>query len=1189
LNGRVTDAQGAVIPAADVTVTSEDTNVKTTTKTNMQGNWLVQFLVPGNYHVTIAANGFRALERRGIQLQTGDVKQIDAQLEIGAASTSVTVVAETPLIDTTAAVSGTVVTTEQMLEMPSMSRVATLLATLTPGVIAQDQNQNIAHLWSFNAASQFTVNGGRNNQRSNTFELDGMPNLKSGGQIAYMPPPDSIQEVKVAMNAYDAQIGRQAGGTIQMTLKSGTSKLHGSFYHFNQNNFLNAMQFHQNLVPDSTKSKVNYNEYGATIGGPVWIPKVYSGKEKTFFFFNYNGIRNSDPRTGVRSLPTEQERKGDFSRSFTTQVVSGVRQTFPIQVYDPLTFGPDANGTRTLFPGMLIPVNRQSKIAQAILGYVPLPNKASEPTGNAVNNFVPRSNRENLMANVTIRGDHIWNGAHKTFATVRWYHMDELTGDDFHNAFTGIHQTRITRGSGVDHVWTVSPNKVLNVKANLTRYEEPVYDNGFGFDPATLGFPSSFTSQMEVKAAPRITGLFGDIGTGQAGSIAHTSYYTWSAVLTQVKGSHTIKYGSEYWVLQQANKSLGNMGQFDFGSNWTRQQAQVGGGTGVGSTLGSFLLGLPTGGNKPRNANAFWSQRFAAVFVQDDWRVTPKLTLNFGLRWDVEAPVTERYNRATSYYDPNAENPISGAAQAAYAAILNNPANAGNVGIQILKEVLPASQFKVRGAQLFNGVNGVPRGTHNTNWKWFQPRAGFAYRLGPNTVIRGGFGRFAQASFTTTGQNGFSRSTPFTATNDNWRTPVDTLENPFRTGILAPTGSSLGPLTNLGQGVNWTNPNPSRFHSWEYSLHLQHQIKSWLFQVGYSHNKTYDISSDFNMNMPSFELWKRYRGTDLNFDANGRPRDQLLWDTQVPNPFRGLANVTGTISTNQNISMNQLLNPIPLLGGITRNNNPWGENQYDAMLVKVERRFSKGFSVLNSFTWSKLFEDTSWTGPEIAGRRVEHKLGGEDRPYRLSVAPIWNIPIGRKEKVGGDMPKVLDAVVGGWQLSGQFQIQSGTPTVFGTDSFFSGNNFALPADQQSLDKWFDTAQFVRFPARNTDISAYPWWTGIQSIRGYGYKPAANDTITNGVYQSFATYIRNYPTRWANVRNSRVNNVDAVISKNWRIQEKVRIQYRFEVYNAFNHVRFGGPTTDPGSSTFGVVGKTQQNNARLIQMALKIYY
>ena len=264
-------------------------------------------------------------------------------------------------------------------------------------------------------------------------------------------------------------------------------------------------------------------------------------------------------------------------------------------------------------------------------------------------------------------------------------------------------------------------------------------------------------------------------------------------------------------------------------------------------------------------------------------------------------------------------------------------------------------------------------------------------------------------------------------------------------------------------------------------------------------------------------------------------------------------------------------------------------NQYDAMLVKVERRFSKGFAVLNSFTWSKLFEDTSLIGPEIAGAHIEHKLGGEDRPFHLSIAPIWQIPIGRGRSLGKSMNKVADAVVGGWQLSGQFNIQSGIPVVFGTDSFFSGKDFALPSGQQSLSRWFDTSQFQRFPDKNADITTYPWWTGVMSLPGANYKPAAGDSIKNGVYQDFAANIRTFPTRWGDVRASRTNNLDLGIYKNFSIMEKVKMQFRFETYNTFNHARFSAPNSDPTSSSFGVVSPSQQNAPRTVQMALKLSF
>jgi hypothetical protein len=1190
LGGRVMDAQGASVPNATVAVTGDDTGVTQTTKTNESGNWIVNFLIPGHYSFAVTAQGFKVLGRKGIELQTSDNKLIDTTLEVGSSTTEVTVTAEVPLIDTTAATSGTVIAQEQILEMPSFSRVLTILATLSPGVLQQDQNNNTAHLWSHDAASQLTMDGGRNNTRSNSFELNGMPNLKTGGQAGFMPAPDAIQEFRVVMNAYDSSIGRQAGGTIQMTMKSGTAKLHGSLYEFNQNNILNANTFQANLA-GNPKAPIHFNEYGGTIGGPVWLPKVYNGKQKTFFFFAYDGTRNQDPRSGTRSLLNLDERKGDFSQSYTSTVTNGVRTRVPITIYDP--YSATSTGARTPFPGNIIPTIRLSKVAQGILKYVPAPNTPSDGTSTDANNFTPSSSRQNKMADISGRGDQIWNNNHKSFVSLGWYHEDELSGDDFHDPATGAYQHRMARTLQLDHVWTAGPSTVLDLRGSLARYEEPNNDKGVDFDVASLGFPASFTSQLAVQAFPRITGQFGDIGVSQAGSVVDTSFYTYAGTLTKVTGNMTWKFGVEQSINQQANKGIGTQGTFDFSnSNWTRSNALTSGATGQGASQAAFIMGLPNSGSFPRNADAFWSQHYQAFYLQNDWRVTPRLTVNFGLRYDWETPVTERFNRMTTVFDPTVVNPMSDAAQAAYAAILNNSANASNVGVQILKQLLPASQFKLMGVQKFAGVNGEPRGIYNTDWTQIQPRIGFAYKLGENTVIRGGGGRFSQISFDTGGQNGFSRSTTLNNTSDNYITPADTLDNPFvSTGILNPTGATLGPLTNLGQGVTWNYQDVRRFYSWEYSLHLQHQIKSWLFEAGYTHNKTYNITTGLNENMPSFDLWKQYLGTQSVFDSTGRPLDTLLWNTLVPNPFKGLPNVTGSIATNTTVAMNQLLNPVTILGGMTMNLYPWGQNTYDALLAKVEHRFSKGFAVINSFTWSKLFEDTSWVGPEIAGRHIEHKLGGEDRPFHLSIAPIWQIPIGRGKSLGHGMPKIADTVIGGWELSGQFNIQSGVPVVFNTnDSFwFSGKDFALPKDQQSLNKWFDTAQFQRFPDKAADITTYPAWTGVMSLPGANYKPAATDSIKNGVYQDFAANIRTFPTRWNDVRASRTNNLDLGIYKNFNIREAVRAQFRFESYNTFNHARFAAPNSDPTSSSFGVVGASQQNAPRTIQMALKVSF
>jgi hypothetical protein len=319
----------------------------------------------------------------------------------------------------------------------------------------------------------------------------------------------------------------------------------------------------------------------------------------------------------------------------------------------------------------------------------------------------------------------------------------------------------------------------------------------------------------------------------------------------------------------------------------------------------------------------------------------------------------------------------------------------------------------------------------------------------------------------------------------------------------------------------------------------------------------------------------------------------LTWNQPIPNPFKGIPALAGTsLGTNSTLNFNQFLSPNPMFSssGVAEN-KPSGTNQYDAGLVKIERRFKNGFSLLAGFTWSKLFEDTSFLGPQIAGYHVEHKLGGEDRPYHLTVSPIWEIPVGRKQRFGSSMPRWLDAAVGGWELSGNYTVQSGVPVVFGTAGFFCGHDFTLPHSKQSLNQWFDTTCFYPFPNANTttaQLAAYPAWTGIQNLPGYNYVPQPGDSIKNGVYQDFANYVQTYPTRWNDVRASRVNNADAGLRKNFAI-ERVKLQLRFDVFNLFNHPRFGAPDTNPGDSTFGRVTPSQQNQARSVELGGRITF
>jgi len=1190
MGGRVTDPQGAVIRGAAITVTSNATNVKRTTVSNDKGLWQVQLLLPGRYHFTVESPGFNTERRTGVILQAADVKQFDIQMKIGSESQTVTVSSETPLIDTTAATSGTVITQRELEDLPSQSHVPTLFALLTPGATQHDQGSNVVRGWSNDGASGYYVNGGRGTA-SNNFQLDGMPNAKTGGDISFIPPMDSVQEFRVQTNAYDASIGRQAGATINMETRSGGKQYHGVLYEYNQNNFLNANLYENNLIGLSTPP-VHFNQFGGTFGGPVRIPKVYNGAGRTFFFFSFDKSINTNPLPSTLSVPTELERKGDFSQSFTTQLVSGVRKIYPIQIYDPMAV--DSKGNRKAFSGNVIQPDRIDPIAKNILAYIPLPNTAGDGTSSDSNNFVSPGVRKDTFPVISARVDQNWNNSQHSFVTVNWSNLTELTGNNFGNIASGTNRIRNTKRIGLDHVWTMGDSRVLSMHYTFNRWEEPVSDNGAGFDPTKLGFPAPFAKQLVKPSFPQIRGLAGtsgndgntgsSFGTGNAGSNNFDTNHTWAATLTQIYKTHTFRFGGEFWILQQAVANIGNQGRFDFSSVWTRQNALTSGGTGNGSTFAAFLLGLPSGGQVPVNASAFYSQHYWAGFVQDDWRLTPKLTLNLGLRWDLEQPVTERFNRLTDRFDPTAINPISDSAQAAYAHILaTSPSNSG---VQQLMQLLPASAFKVMGAQLFAGVGGTPRTPINADYHEWQPRGGFAYKLAPNAVIRGGFGRFTQATYVTGGQNGFSRTTDLIATQDNYLTPYDTLDNPFHSGVLAPTGSSLGPLTNLGQGVNWEDPNLNRPYSWEYSLHLQQQYGQWLFEIGYSHNKTYDIPWGWNRNEPSFALWKQLQ--QPSFDAKGRPVDILPWNTLVPNPFYKLPNVTGSIASSKNTTVNHLLNPIPLLGSITQN-RPTGKNQYDALQTKIERRYHNGLSFISAFTWSKLFEDTAFLGPQIAGPKIEHKLGGEDRPFILALTGIWDLPFGHGRRWGGNISRLTNLAVGGWEITGNYSASSGVPVVFGTDSFYSGHSAALDKKQRTLSRWFDTNQFVAFPNKNTDISNYPAWTGIQQLPGANYHPPASDNIRNGVYQDFASYVRNYPTRWGNIRQQGISELVVGLYKNFAFNSTTRLQLRFDAFNALNHPRFGAPNTNPGSSNFGIVTLQQVNQARTVELGGKFYF
>lgn len=616
LGGKVTDTAGAVIQKATIVVTADETGVVLSAQTNNAGDWRIQSLLPGHYHFAVSSPGFKTTAHSSIELQIADQKTVDTQLQIGGRTEVVTVESSTPLIDTTSAVSGVVLTTKELEELPSNSNSPTLMAGLTPGVkIGAPTGASTAHLWGNASDSAIEVNAAGSGTQAVNYTLNGAADTNNQGQVAFVPPMDSVAEVRVVTNAYDATYGRSSSATISMISKTGAKKVHGSLFEINQNNCLNA-NYVQNRATHTPVPPIHLNEFGGTVGGPVWIPKLFDGrKEKTFFFFTYDGIRNIAPgSTGTMSLPTILEKAGDFSQSFTTQTVNGKLTKYPAQIYDPATIN-SSTFNRQLFYGAVIPSGRISPIATAYLNLLPAPDNAGDGANTDSNNYVKRESQVDKFDTLELRLDQNWNNANRSYVDLRRNYWTELSYDPFgpSNVLQGLLQKRVNYGMTLDHSLVISEKVLLDLRYNVTAWQGNSNSTSAGVSPTTLGYPSSspYVGIQQMASLPLVTGIVsgaenGGLGTNQAGAYTNDTNQTLVVALTESLRNHNFRYGVEQMILQQGTGGLGQQGgNFSFGNAWTTQNPNTTACVGCGSNVASMLLGLPTGGSIPSNSTAF--------------------------------------------------------------------------------------------------------------------------------------------------------------------------------------------------------------------------------------------------------------------------------------------------------------------------------------------------------------------------------------------------------------------------------------------------------------------------------------------------------------------------------------------------------------------------------------------------------
>jgi len=1189
ITGKVTDPNGAIVPGATVTVKNIGTNEEVTTTTNEEGSYSFPVLLPGKYKLLVTKEGFKVDSREQIEVRVADKLTIDVQLQTGSVAETVTVVS-TQTLETGSVTTGQVIERKQIAELPLSEGTAYQLATLAPGVVYTGNPMFTAPISNGNLAA-FRVNGAL---AQNQITLDGSPNYAFDFAVGFSPPADAVQEFKVQTNVFDAQQGYSAGGTVNVAVKSGTNDPHGSIYYFNRDRSRTANNFFSNRSGQGRPIRT-YHRFGGVINGPVAIPKVYNGRDKTFFLFSYERLLDNTAEPQLFSVPTVKMRKGDFTELITN--TANVASSSNTIIYNPFTgatsgsnvvrtsFGCPASGAVTATCNM-IPSNFFNPVAVQLLKYYPLPNVAGTANGTQNNYFSNVIRHEKYRAWLT-RIDHRINANQSIFG--KYYHsFNPEDRYDWAADFPGsyINGTSITQGfedrtndgGNIDYTNMITANTVFDLRVSFNKFTQERHPAA-PFDPSTLPFaPQAISAfrgyqyfpMIEIRNLDAIRPIRADLGSMRSdwnsGRLRPFMMGSIQPTVTRTFGNHTARAGWDLRIVRENFISNGYQGGrlfFDGTFTTPASNSSTALRNAYGRDIAAFLLGIATTGSGSTasqidNAINYSVQSiYNGFFFHDDWRVTPKLTLNLGLRYELEGGLSERYDRIQRGFDLSTPTPIDAAARAAYTTAYNaNPSNF----------LLTPDKFKVLGGYTY--ADSSNRAAWTTDHGNVEPRIGISYAVNQKTVIRGGFGIFMaphQSEINGLGlQQGFAGTTPFVATNNNGLTFVANLTNPFPSGALPSPGSSQGLLTSTGIAVGASDApalpvNRKNAKFARIVAGFQRELPAhFVLEANYVSGWGYDMPVNRNFNF----VPRSFLGTDV---ASDTAANTLLAAT-IPNPFKGLLPSTSPFNSSNTISRGQSLLPYPqFLDLWVQQYN--GTNRYNALQIQVTQRLSKGLTFSASYTHSHLTEKLDYLNP--TDPTLESRISPDDRPDRFTTSVVYELPFGHNQKFARDANGWLNAIIGGWQMNGTYEWQSGEP-------------FLLSPTQV----WY----------YGGDVNQVKALTGQNSSQGkYGIDTSAFQIpLVNGVgivrLNNFNTGLRNVPTTLDGMRNQPFLNVNLSLSKNFRFTETTRLQFRAEAINAFNHPYFGSGTgLDPSNAgTFGLV-TTQRNNPRDIQLGVKFVF
>jgi len=1141
ITGIVTDPSGAAVANAPITVTHIARNVSVETRSNESGNYVAPFLAPGTYRLTVEMTGFKKFVREEIVLQANDKLRLDIPLELGTVAESVTVRESVSMLQTETATRSQVISNELIANVPTQGRNPFQIAWSAAGVIKAGDWR---YLRSFDigGTSGFSINGGRN--KENEVLLDGITDIQGDRTVIHVPTMESVQEFKVLTNTYDSQYGRTGGGIVTIVTKSGSNAFHGSAFEYFQNDKLNANTFELNAraqADPSTKAPrpaTHINTFGIQASGPIYLPKLYDGRNRLFWMISYEGLRQRTPDPSVRTFPLIEWRSGDFS---TLRNAQGQ----PVLIYDPLTTTSD--GIRRPITDNKIPPARLSRIATEVLKFYPAPNTAGEGPA-LINNYRYPSRWEADMNQWIGRVDFVVNSRNNVFFRYGQNPFQEFRGLVF---IVNPHATPLNpseptgnaplirngRNWTFDWTSTLTPRMTFNVRAGLARWEETTGNVfGAGFDPRNLGFAESLVAQFTKLQFPRFElGTYQAVGTDRLLNYNTDDSYTLQPNLNLVVGRHVLKFGAEGRQYKDAKANPGMAsGRYSFAKTWTQQNAFRADAV-SGNELATFLLGYPSSGSVDRNIDPGYAHRYFALFLNDDWKLTSRLTFNLGLRWDYEAPNVERYNRMLRAFDFNAPSPIAP----------------------------QVKDLSLKGAVTFAGTGGQPRTAFDPDKNNFQPRVGAAYRIGQKWVIRGGYGLYYLGHNDWGSSAGYSRTSSVITTVDGGLTPAVDMANPFANlpggRLLAPIGSSEGAASFLGEGLSVVYPKRALAYSHQYSFDIERELPgNILVEAGYVGNATRKIPLNAGVNfLPASELGRR--------TATGAI-DTAYYTFRLANPMAGLipnnAALNGSTIPRQN-----LLVPYPQYSGISLLYLPIGKQRYHGFQSKVTKRYSQVLPFVASYTIMKTLEQVSLLNAQDfvladpqATRLEKRSAGNIDIPQKFVIAGVYDLPFGKNKRFAANIPTALDYLIGGWQLNWNVTYQSGW--VAGYPNAKQVKPGSAKLSNPSITRWFDTSLWDD-PATGKRVSPQEAYT-----------------------------LRDYPTLFSDVRLPGYQNWDASVSKYFPLREQVRLQFRFEMVNALNHVWFAtlaSGATDVTNANFGRLDPTQRNLPRFIKLGLVLQW